>query len=60
MKINDLMSGVDMLKSFNCSNNIDILEVEYDSRDVLKGFLFVAIKGPQDDGNLFIIEAKSS
>ena len=56
MKLNDLLSRISVVWSSNVIN-LDITDVEYDSRCVQEGNLFFAIKGLQDDGNLFIQEA---
>ena len=58
MKLKEIIGKMDVLWSSNISD-IDILDVEYDSRLVQKGTLFFAVKGEQDDGNLFIDEALS-
>lgn len=56
MKLKAILEKIRILNSFNIKD-IEILDVEYDSRCIKKGDLFFAVKGPQDDGNLFIKEA---
>ena len=56
MKLNDLISGLDKIEIIgNVSSEID--GIEYDSRKVKSGSLFVAIQGITVDGNTFIKEA---
>lgn len=56
MKLKDLLKGIkhSVLKG---DINIDISSVEYDSRKVVSGSLFVAIKGYETDGHLYIQKA---
>ena len=56
MKLKDLLKGIkhSVLKG---DINIDISSVEYDSRKVATGSLFVAIKGYETDGHLYIQNA---
>lgn len=56
MKLKDLLKDIkhSVLKG---DINIDISSVEYDSRKVAKGSLFVAIKGYETDGHLYIQKA---
>jgi len=56
MKLTELLSNVNVLWSKNVGN-VDVTDVEYDSRCVKKGNVFFAVKGENDDGNLFIEEA---
>ena len=57
MKIlRDIIYGVD-LDSIKGDTNLTIKSIEYDSRKVKKGSLFVAIKGGNIDGHSFIDEA---
>ena len=56
MKLNDLISGLDKIEIIgNVSSEIDA--IEYDSRKVKSGSLFIAIQGITVDGNTFIKEA---
>lgn len=56
MKLKDLFKNIDytLLKG---NISIDISSVEYDSRKVTPGSLFVAIKGYETDGHLYIQQA---
>jgi len=56
MKLKEIMGKLDVSSSVNIPD-IEIRDVEYDSRQVQKGMLFFAVKGEQDDGNLFINES---
>jgi len=56
MKLKEILNKLDVVWSSNISD-LDIIDVEYDSRLIKKGMLFFAVKGEQDDGNLFISEA---
>lgn len=49
-----------LLKDVKCKvsgNDIEITSIEYDSRKVTKGSLFVAVRGYQTDGHLYIDKA---
>lgn len=54
MTFHDLLSGVEILAS---SGNPQVAGVEYDSRQVKPGDVFIAIKGESSDGNKFIKQA---
>jgi UDP-N-acetylmuramoyl-L-alanyl-D-glutamate--2,6-diaminopimelate ligase len=54
MKFNDLLKGVEILAS---SGNPQVTGVEYDSRQVKPGDVFVAMKGESSDGNRFVDQA---
>ena len=57
MKIlKDIIYGVD-LDSIKGDTNIIIKSIEFDSRKVVDGSMFVAIKGENDDGHTFINKA---
>lgn len=56
MKLKEIMNKLEVVWSSNI-HDVDISDVEYDSRQIKKGMLFFAVKGEQDDGNLFIEEA---
>ena len=60
MKLTDLLSKLKIVWSKNIYDRVQITDVEYDSRQIKKGNVFFAIKGLQDDGNLFIHEALNS
>jgi UDP-N-acetylmuramoyl-L-alanyl-D-glutamate--2,6-diaminopimelate ligase len=57
MKLKEILSKINVRSSYNLDENIKISDIEYDSRIVKNGQLFFAIKGENDDGNLFIHEA---
>jgi UDP-N-acetylmuramoyl-L-alanyl-D-glutamate--2,6-diaminopimelate ligase len=56
MKLNEIINMLEISWSENISD-LEIKDIEYDSRQVQKGMLFFAVKGGQDDGNLFINES---
>ena len=57
MKIlKDIIYGVD-LDSIKGDTNLTITSIEFDSREVKEGSLFVAIKGEKVDGHSFIDKA---
>jgi len=56
MKLQDLLYKVRILKLIGL-NNIDISNVQFDSRKIKKEGLFVAIKGAVSDGNQYIQSA---
>lgn len=54
------MKFFDILKDVECEifgENVEISSVEYDSRNVREGSLFIAISGFQTDGHLYIEKA---
>ncbi|HEV2697023.1 MAG TPA: Mur ligase domain-containing protein, partial [Terriglobales bacterium] len=53
----DLLDGVEVLAQ---SGNAPVTGVEYDSRRVKPGDVFVAIRGEASDGNQFIDRAVAS
>ncbi|MBQ4518197.1 MAG: UDP-N-acetylmuramoyl-L-alanyl-D-glutamate--2,6-diaminopimelate ligase [Clostridia bacterium] len=55
MKLSKLLENVKLLQSI--TENIDITGIAYDSRKVVKGYLFVCIKGYETDGHLYIENA---
>lgn len=56
MKLNKLLSNIDFeLKNGNLKN--EITEIKYDSREIEKGNLFIAISGFEVDGHQFIEQA---
>src|SRR3954447_8753468 len=57
MTFQNLMDGVEFLSQ---SGNPDVTGVEYDSRRVRPGCVFVAMKGETSDGNRFIDQAIKS
>ncbi len=57
MKIlKDILYGVD-LESIKGNTNLIVKSIEFDSRNVIEGSLFVAIKGENTDGHAFIEKA---
>ena len=54
MKIKDILNNIDHKGQFK---NIDVLDISCNSKKVVKGTLFVAIKGEKVDGHNFIEEA---
>jgi UDP-N-acetylmuramoyl-L-alanyl-D-glutamate--2,6-diaminopimelate ligase len=57
MKLTEVLSKFKVTWSNNIDDKVQVADVEYDSRCVKKGSVFFAVKGDQDDGNLFIDEA---
>lgn len=55
-KLDNLLGDIDILDDFNY-HNYDITSVEFDSRKVQEGSVFVAIKGEITDGHKFINRA---
>jgi UDP-N-acetylmuramoyl-L-alanyl-D-glutamate--2,6-diaminopimelate ligase len=58
-KIEEILIGIDIV-SFTGAKNTIISGVEFDSRKVTRGSLFVAVKGYKNDGHDFIGSAISS
>ena len=56
MKLEELIRNIDV-KSIVGSTDVDITDVDIDSRKVATGHLFVAIKGTQTDGHQYIQKA---
>ncbi|MFD1314442.1 UDP-N-acetylmuramoyl-L-alanyl-D-glutamate--2,6-diaminopimelate ligase [Namhaeicola litoreus] len=56
--LKDILSQVE-IKSIKGSAEIDIIQVSFDSRDIVKGALYVAQKGLLFDGHTFIDEVIS-
>jgi UDP-N-acetylmuramoyl-L-alanyl-D-glutamate--2,6-diaminopimelate ligase len=59
MKILEILNGIDVV-SFTGDNNTLISNIEFDSRKVTSGSLFVAVKGNKTDGHDFIMDAIAS
>ena len=55
MNLRELLSGLNARTSGNLDT--EILGLAYDSRKVLPGFLFAAIRGTRTDGNRFLPQA---
>ncbi len=51
MKLNHILEGIEVL-SIVGNEDIEVLNVEYDSRKVEEGTLFICIKGFVSDGYL--------
>ncbi|HEX6847288.1 MAG TPA: UDP-N-acetylmuramoyl-L-alanyl-D-glutamate--2,6-diaminopimelate ligase, partial [Chitinophagaceae bacterium] len=56
MKLSDILYKVS-IRSIDGSTDIDIQDVQIDSRKIKKGSLFIAVKGSAADGHLFIDKA---
>ena len=56
MKLKELLHGLDVLE-LHADETLDIIGVHYDSRQVMRGGLFVAISGFQTDGHKYIPKA---
>jgi UDP-N-acetylmuramoyl-L-alanyl-D-glutamate--2,6-diaminopimelate ligase len=56
MKIEEILKGIDVV-SVTGETSTDISGIEFDSRKVTRGSLFVAVKGHETDGHEFINKA---
>ena len=56
MKLTDVINGLDIL-NINGNLDIDIANIQYDSRKVTQGTLFICVKGFNVDGHEFIQKA---
>ena len=56
MKLNEILVGLEGLK-VKGNLDVDILGLDKDSRSIKEGYLFIAIKGFESDGNLYIEDA---
>ncbi|MBN1290922.1 MAG: UDP-N-acetylmuramoyl-L-alanyl-D-glutamate--2,6-diaminopimelate ligase [Candidatus Latescibacteria bacterium] len=56
MKLNELFTGIDNI-DLRGDSNVNIESLQYDSRKVTNGSLFIAVKGFTIDGNSFIADA---
>jgi UDP-N-acetylmuramoyl-L-alanyl-D-glutamate--2,6-diaminopimelate ligase len=59
MKIKEILNGIEIV-SISGDENVDIASIEFDSRKVTAGALFVAVKGYNNDGHDFIRAAVAS
>jgi UDP-N-acetylmuramoyl-L-alanyl-D-glutamate--2,6-diaminopimelate ligase len=59
MKLGEILNGIDLI-SFAGDRNTTISGIEFDSRKVIKGSLFVAVRGTASDGHDFIKDAVAS
>jgi UDP-N-acetylmuramoyl-L-alanyl-D-glutamate--2,6-diaminopimelate ligase len=59
MILRDLIRGIE-IKWFLGRDDVDILGISYDSKEVGRGFLFVAMKGEKTDGHKYIQSAINS
>jgi UDP-N-acetylmuramoyl-L-alanyl-D-glutamate--2,6-diaminopimelate ligase len=59
MKIEEILKGIDIV-SLTGKSNITVNGIEFDSRSVTPGSLFVAVKGYKTDGHDFIVAAIES
>ena len=57
--MNDILKEVSMT-SISGSSEIDIKQVDFDSRKVVQGSIFVAVKGTRSDGHTYIEKAIKS
>ena len=55
MKLIDLLNGINY--AGNDIPNIEVTNISYDSRKVVKGGLFIAVNGYKEDGHKYIPEA---
>ena len=58
MRLRNLISTLDSLQVFDFSDR-NVTGIASDSRQVIPGVVFVAIKGPSDDGHKYIFDAIS-
>ncbi len=59
MKLNELIKNISVIEIVG-DQGVEITGIEYDSRKVSEGSLFVALKGTQLDGHRFIVDAIGS
>ncbi|HUX96659.1 MAG TPA: UDP-N-acetylmuramoyl-L-alanyl-D-glutamate--2,6-diaminopimelate ligase [Bacteroidales bacterium] len=59
MKLDEILKGIDVILTKGDAT-IDIAAVEFDSRKVTAGSLFIAVKGFKTDGHNFISQAVAS
>ena len=59
MKLNEILKAVNPL-TITGSDEIEIKDIQMDSRKVAEGCLFIAVKGTQTDGHAYIAKAVES
>jgi UDP-N-acetylmuramoyl-L-alanyl-D-glutamate--2,6-diaminopimelate ligase len=59
MTIDEIIRGIDLI-SFSGDRDRIICGIEFDSRMVKKGSLFIAVKGSKTDGHDYIQQAVSN
>lgn len=59
MKLENILKGIDVI-SFTGDSLLEIAAVEFDSRNVIPGSLFVAVRGVSTDGHNYISQAVAS
>src|SRR6187399_573992 len=59
MRLRDVLAGCRVVQTFG-DLECDIVGIAYDSRQVSRGVVFVAIRGLRADGNQFAIQAVAS
>ena len=59
MKLSDILYKVS-IRSIVGSTDIEVKDVQIDSRKITNGSLFIAVKGSAADGHIFIDKAKDS
>ncbi len=59
MKLENILKGIDVI-SFTGDSSLEIAAVEFDSRNVIPGSLFVAVRGVSTDGHNYISQAVAS
>jgi len=57
MNLNDILKGYNY-KLINGDKHVEVLDINYNSKEVKKNSLFVAIKGEKSDGHNFISDAE--
>ena len=57
MLLSELLNKIKIIQVAGTPSNHEVLGIEYDSRKVVEGSVFVAIKGYNTDGHLFIQDA---
>jgi UDP-N-acetylmuramoyl-L-alanyl-D-glutamate--2,6-diaminopimelate ligase len=58
--LKDIIKDIKVIKTINEKEGISINGIAFDSRKIEKGFIFVAEKGAETDGHLFIDKAISN